>query len=180
MARMNMHAGRFSRSFAASALLAVATMGGCDNSPGKDKAQATVGSPVTVASAAPSVGSTKLAFAPPESQVAFTGAKVTGKHDGSFGSFNGTIQLVDGNPEKSTVSVDIDMATLSADNEKLTGHLKSPDLFDVAKFPKAHFVSTAIKPGGEKGATHTVTGNLELHGVTKSISFPATSSNASP
>ena len=30
-----------------------------------------------------------------------------------------------------------------------------------------------IKPGSEKGATHTVTGNLTLHGVTKSISFPA-------
>jgi polyisoprenoid-binding protein YceI len=53
-------------------------------------------------------------------------------------------------------------------------HLKSPDFFDVAKFPKATFTSTSIKAGGEKGATHTVTGNLELHGVKKSISFPAT------
>ena len=31
-----------------------------------------------------------------------------------------------------------------------------------------------MKPGGEKGATHTITGNLTLHGVTKSITFPAT------
>ena len=45
---------------------------------------------------------------------------------------------------------------------------------DVAKFPKASFASTSIKAGGEKGASHTVTGNLTLHGVTKSITFPAT------
>ena len=35
-------------------------------------------------------------------------------------------------------------------------------------------VKTTIKAGGEKGASHTVTGNLTLHGVTKSITFPAT------
>ncbi len=52
--------------------------------------------------------------------------------------------------------------------------MKTPDFFDVAKFPDAKFESTAIKAGGEKGATHTVTGNLTMHGVTKSITFPAT------
>jgi len=52
--------------------------------------------------------------------------------------------------------------------------LKTADFFDVAKFPEATFVSTSIKAGGENGATHTVTGNLTLHGVTKSITFPAT------
>jgi polyisoprenoid-binding protein YceI len=52
--------------------------------------------------------------------------------------------------------------------------LKTADFFDVAKYPEANFVSTTIKPGGENGATHTVTGNLTLHGVTKAITFPAT------
>ena len=46
------------------------------------------------------------------------------------------------------------------------------DFFDVARFPKATFVSTEITPGGEKDATHTVTGNFTLHGVAKSIKFP--------
>ncbi|HEV8367415.1 MAG TPA: YceI family protein, partial [Pyrinomonadaceae bacterium] len=49
-----------------------------------------------------------------------------------------------------------------------------PDFFDVAKFPQATFESTEIKPGGENGASHTVIGNFQLHGVTKSITFPAT------
>ena len=56
--------------------------------------------------------------------------------------------------------------------EKLQGHLKSPDFFDVARFPKATFVSTAIAAGGS-GAPYTVSGNLTIHGVTKPISFPA-------
>ena len=60
------------------------------------------------------------------------------------------------------------------DSDKLTGHLKTPDFFDVAKFPKATFVMTEIKPGVSADAPYTITGNLTLHGVTKSISFPAT------
>jgi polyisoprenoid-binding protein YceI len=157
--------------------LAFAAIGasGCDNNPAKDKAQASVAQPVVVPlPSPPPAGATKYAFSAADSKLAFTGAKVTRKHEGSFGSFTGTIQLVDGNPEKGAVTVDIDMASLTADDPKLTGHLKSPDLFDVAKFPKARFVSTSVKVGGQKGATHTVTGNLELHGVTKSIAFPAT------
>ena len=69
------------------------------------------------------------------------------------------------------------MDSIWADNAKLTGHLKSPDFFDVPKFPKSTFESTAITTGSSdpkaKDATHTVTGNLTLHGVTKSIQFPA-------
>jgi len=83
------------------------------------------------------------------------------------------VQLVGNDPTKSQVTAEIDTASLFADQEKLTGHLKSGDFFDVEKHPKARFTSTSIKTGGENGASHTVTGNLELHGVTKSISFPA-------
>jgi polyisoprenoid-binding protein YceI len=150
-------------------------LGACDNNPAKDKSHASVSEPVAVGSAAPAgATSAKYVFSAADSKVAFTGAKVTRKHEGSFGNFTGTIQVVDGNAEKSTVVVEIDVASLTADDPKLTAHLKSPDLFDATKFPKAKFTSTSIKAGGEKGATHTITGNLELHGVTKSITFPAT------
>jgi len=156
------------------AMAAVLTLAACDNDPGKDKAHAQVQQPSTGATTQPAAaGGTKYVFSAQGSKVEFVGAKVTGKHDGSFGTFNGTIQLVDDNPEKSSVSVDIDTATIASDSEKLTGHLKSPDFFDVAKFPKARFTSSAIKAGGEKGATHTVTGDFQLRGVTKTISFPA-------
>ena len=72
------------------------------------------------------------------------------------------------------MTIDIDTTSIVTDTDRLTAHLKTPDFFDVAKYPKANFTSTKIEPATTAGATHTVTGNLDLHGVKKSISFPAT------
>ena len=153
-------------------MLALAS--GCNNDPSKDKSKAQVSEAVTTPQAALPKGAVHFAFSAPDSKVAWVGAKITKKHDGSFGGFTGGIDVVDADATKSTVTVDIDTSTLTADDPKLAGHLKSADFFDVAKFPHAKFSSTKIKAGGENGATHTVTGTLELHGVTKAISFPAT------
>lgn len=149
----------------------------CDNNPTEGATQAAVQEPAAAAEPAPntpSANSATYAFSNENSKVEFVGAKVTGKHDGSFGAFTGSVNVVDEQLEKSTITVDIDAATIVADQEKLTGHLKSPDFFDVAQFPKVRFTSTAIAAGGPAGSTHTVTGNLEMHGVTKTITFPAT------
>ena len=151
----------------------VLSLAACNNDPAKGKAQATVAEAVSVAAPAPGTG-VKYAFTNADSKLEFVGAKVTRKHDGSFQTFSGTVTLVDNDPTKSSVTALVDIASLKSDDDKLTGHLKSPDLLDVGKFPQATFTSTSIKAGGEKGATHTITGNLQLHGVTKSITFPAT------
>lgn len=147
---------------------------GC-NDPVGDKPRAEVSAPIAAAATANEApGKTvTYVFAAGESKVEFVGAKVTGKHDGSFGAFRGTVQLVDDDPEKSSVNVEIDTASIEADDPKLTGHLKSADFFDVEKYPKARFTSTSVRSGASNGGTHTITGNLEMHGVTKAISFPA-------
>ncbi len=106
-----------------------------------------------------------------DSTIGFVGAKVTGTHDGGFEKFEGTVSVTDGTPEGSSVEVTIDATSLWSDNEKLTGHLKSADFFAVEKFPTASFKSTEIAKAEEGG--YTLTGNLDLHGVTKQISFPA-------
>jgi polyisoprenoid-binding protein YceI len=62
------------------------------------------------------------------------------------------------------------MKSIWTDTDRLTGHLKSPDFFDVEKFPVSTFSVTAIEG---TGPTNKITGNLEMHGVTKAISFPA-------
>lgn len=145
---------------------------GCDNNPVKDKAIAQVAEPVKTVQPVAATAKTYV-FSQDGSKFEWVGAKVTGKHDGGFKSFRGTINVPDGKIESGSVTVEVDTESVFSDNEKLTGHLKSPDFFDTAKFPKARFTSTSVKPGGDGGATHTVTGNLELHGVTKSITFPA-------
>ena len=99
---------------------------------------------------------------------------MTGKHEGGFSEFKGALRVVDGTPERSSVHVDIAAASITSDADKLTGHLKSAEFFDVGRFGSVTFDSTAVKKGGDKGATHTVTGNLALHGVTKAVTFPAT------
>lgn len=104
------------------------------------------------------------------STVGFIGSKITGSHDGGFHGFDGEITLVDGDPAKSSVRLEIDTTTLWADDDRLTGHLKSPDFFDVENYPTATFTSTSIVPAGNG---YTVTGDLDLHGVQKSITFPA-------
>ncbi len=111
------------------------------------------------------------------SKIEFVGSKVTGSHNGGFKSFEGTWNLVPEKPESSKLSAEVAMDSVWTDTEKLTGHLKSADFFDASKFPKSTFESTEIKAGSSdakaKDATHTVTGNLTLHGVTRSIEFPA-------
>ena len=85
-----------------------------------------------------------MALTAENSKVEFTGSKVTGKHDGGFKAFTGTIDLVNTKPEESKVVVDIDVNSLYTEPEDLIKHLKSADFFDVEKFPKAIFTSTKI------------------------------------
>jgi polyisoprenoid-binding protein YceI len=116
-----------------------------------------------------------LSLTPENSKVAFTASKVTGHHDGGFNKFTGTIDLVNGKVEDSKVSVDIETNSVFTDTPDLTKHLQTPDFFDVEKFPKANFTSTKLVADAAKGAdNYTVTGDLDLHGQKKSITFPAT------
>jgi polyisoprenoid-binding protein YceI len=117
-------------------------------------------------------GAEHLTIDPARSSLGFTGSKVTASHDGSFETFSGTMDLEPDAIEDSRVSITIQMASVQIDPPNLRTHLLSPDFFDGEQFPTATFESTRIAAGGE-GGTHTITGNLTLHGVTRSISFPA-------
>jgi polyisoprenoid-binding protein YceI len=109
---------------------------------------------------------------PENSKVEFVAAKVTRSHNGAFKDFTGSLLLENSSPENSRVTIDIQMNSVVTDEPDLTKHLQTPDFFDVAKYPKATFTSTKIEPAG--GSNYNVTGNLDLHGVKKSIKFPAT------
>jgi polyisoprenoid-binding protein YceI len=154
--------------------LALLLFTGCAN-PADNAAKAVVTAAATPAASTSSATTqgTRLAFAADTSAIDFIGSKVTGSESGSFRKFSGTIDLVEEKPEKSRVNIVIDLNSVEAKASMLTEHLKSPDFFDTAQFPHATFTSTEIKSGGEKGATHTVSGKLDLHGVQKTITFPA-------
>ncbi len=135
------------------------------------KSAPTTSSTAAASAAAPAGDAVTFPIDTSASKVEFVGSKVTGKHEGKFEKFSGSITVTGGKAETAKIAVEIDATSLKTDAEKLDGHLKSADFFDVEKFPKATFTSTEIKVEGEKA---TITGNLNLHGVEKSISFPAT------
>jgi polyisoprenoid-binding protein YceI len=143
----------------------------CAN-PAADKPKAVTSDAAPVSSSSPAASLQKYLIKPDSSGIEFDASKVTGSHHGRFEKFLGAINF-GGQPETSRVTITIDTTSVTTDTPDLTKHLKTADFFDVAKYPQATFDSTEIKAGGEKGATHTVTGNLQLHGVMKSITFPA-------
>jgi polyisoprenoid-binding protein YceI len=145
---------------------------GCDDKPAPPQATVAPAAPTTSAPA-PAAEMVTYVIEPSTSKVEWTGAKITASHEGSFSQFLGTITVASGKPESAKIHLDIDTPSLATHPDKLAGHLKSADFFDVEKFPKATFDSTTVAVGGGSGATHTVTGNLSLHGVTKSVTFPA-------
>lgn len=94
--------------------------------------------------------------------------------EGKFKVYEGKVTSVkpDADFTDAKVEFSVDAASINTDDEKRDGHLKSPDFFDVEKFPKITFVSTSMKPGKVKG-TYTLVGNLTMHGVTKPVTLTA-------
>jgi polyisoprenoid-binding protein YceI len=143
--------------------------------PASDKPKATVTEAQPQSSAAKPAAVETLVISPENSKIEFVASKVTRSHQGSFKQFTGKIELVSSSVPDSRVSIDIETASVETDTPELTAHLKTPDFFDVAKYPKATFVSTKIESNTSAGGnSYTVTGNFDLHGQSKSISFPAT------
>ena len=120
-------------------------------------------------------GGTKYAFTE-NSTVNFVGSKVTGSHAGGFKKVGGHFTVKDGALVGNSHKVVIDMTSIFTDAEKLTGHLQSADFFDVAKFPESTFEATSLKKTGDN--TYDVSGNFTIHGVTKNITFKATSASS--
>jgi polyisoprenoid-binding protein YceI len=153
-------------------VVAVAALAGCAKNPAEDVPKADVGSAsnAPASSASASTGGKTYAFGPNGSSIEFVGSKVTGSHKGGFKQFAGELNVVNGKVADSGNKVVINTTSLWADNDRLTGHLKSPDFFDVAKNPTATFVTSTVTA---TSSNSIVAGNLTLHGVTKHISFPA-------
>ncbi len=109
---------------------------------------------------------------------AHTVASFTVKHlvistvRGEFGKTTGTVKLDEKDPTRSSVEAAIDATTLSTRVEQRDTHLKSPDFFDVAKYPTITFRSTKIEKAGHDG--YRVHGDLTIKGTTKPVVLQVT------
>ncbi|HZP67756.1 MAG TPA: YceI family protein [Rudaea sp.] len=83
---------------------------------------------------------------------------------------SGDFELDTADLTKSSISVTLPLDGIHTGVPKLDEHLKSPDFFDAAKYPNVTFKSTKVE---KVGADHLkVTGDLTIHGVTKSVTLP--------
>lgn len=152
----------------------------CTDAPTADKATTTDAQAETAASG------TVYAMDKNQSSLIWTGTKPTGQHKGTFTFDQGNLTVDNGAITGGNFVANIKSMKLIEEDEetqtKLGGHLLGPDFFHADSFSTAAFAITGVKAGAEasagedlllKDATHTITGNLTLKGITKSITFPA-------
>jgi len=117
------------------------------------------------------MATTKWVLDPTHSEVTF---KV--KHlmftnvSGQFTKFEATAEAEDDNFDNASFSFSADVDSVNTNNTDRDGHLKSADFFDAAQFPALTFKSTAV---ANDGGDLKVTGDLTVHGVTKSVTLDA-------
>ena len=88
---------------------------------------------------------------------------------GQFTGLKGTLTLDSDDLLNSRIEASIDAASINTRDSQRDAHLKSPDFFDVEKFPTLSFDSTHVTRSGE--AELTVDGDLTIHGVTRKVTF---------
>jgi len=118
----------------------------------------------------------KFEIARAESNIDWTGKKVTGAHNGTIAIKSGTISLTDGKYVGGSFVIDIASikildVTDPATNDQFAGHLFSDDFFSADRFPEAFFTITGSAQSKE--GKHTITGNLTIKGITHPVTFSA-------
>ena len=109
----------------------------------------------------------RFTFDQQHSKIRFEVSHLIGKARGEFHRFSGTIDLDREQPEQSSVSARIEVGSIDTGIKKRDDHLRSPDFFDVQKYPAITFKSKSVKRTGDQSGD--VTGDLTMHGVTRQI-----------
>ncbi len=107
---------------------------------------------------------------PAKSSVAAVFKQMNVPVEAKFTRFNAQVDYDAAKPEAAKANVDIDMASLDLGDADMNREVAKKIWFNAAQFPKANFVSTAIKPAGP--GKLTVNGKLSIKGKSTDVSFP--------
>jgi polyisoprenoid-binding protein YceI len=114
----------------------------------------------------------KYTLEQPASLLRFSFEQAGANNTGRFGKYTADVTFAADNLAASKIDVSIDIASLDTGDKERDDTLKSADLFDPAKFPKARFVSSKITIVG--GGRYEAQGKLTIRNVTKDIKLPIT------
>lgn len=106
---------------------------------------------------------------PNHSTIGFSIRHLVTTVNGRFTEFTGMVVYDAQLPKNSKVSFAVKTSSITTANDKRDTDLRSPNFFDVEKYPEATFTSTKVMPMGKNKAK--VMGNLTIHGVTKPVAF---------
>ncbi|HEX8928376.1 MAG TPA: YceI family protein, partial [Actinomycetota bacterium] len=101
---------------------------------------------------------------PAHSSFEFIARHMMAKVRGRFTDFTAAVVIAE-DPEQSSAEVELDVNSVTTRDERRDGHLRSPDFFDVEKFPKISFRSLALRPGKDDN-TWELDGDLTILDVT--------------
>jgi polyisoprenoid-binding protein YceI len=108
-------------------------------------------------------------FDPSGSTIGFAVHQFLGTTHGKFTKFSGKIEIDREHPENSSVTAQIDVRSIDTRIKKRDDHLRSPEFFNVEKFPQMTFKSRSVKRTGSESGD--IVGDLTMHGVTKPITL---------
>jgi polyisoprenoid-binding protein YceI len=92
---------------------------------------------------------------------------VVSETTGRFDDFNVMMMADHDDFSDAKIDVMIKVESVNTDDKKRDGHLKSPDFFDVAKFPTMAFKAKELKQVGDK--KYKLSGDFTMKGVTKPV-----------
>jgi len=99
---------------------------------------------------------------------------------GGFKVYSGEVFLDEENPENSWAKVEVDVASVDSGNAERDAHLRTPDFFDIEKFPKITFVSTKVAKVEDD--VYTLIGDLTINAKTNpvAVEFELTGTSNDP
>jgi polyisoprenoid-binding protein YceI len=103
------------------------------------------------------------------STIGFSVHQFLGTTQGKFTKFNGKIDVDREHPENSSVTAQIDVRSIDTHIKKRDDHLRSPEFFNVEKFPQMTFKSRSVKRTGPESGD--ILGDLTMHGATRPITL---------
>jgi polyisoprenoid-binding protein YceI len=131
---------------------------------------------VSLCVALPGIANAVLKTDPAKSSATAVFKQLNVPIEGKFRKFNAQIDFNSAKPETSKASVDIDIPSFDLGDPEFNKEVLKKEWFNAAQFPKASFVSSALKPaaGAPAGSKYDVAGKLTIKGKSVDVNFPLT------